>query len=107
MIPPPLMQDGAYEMNQTVINSELPRLLSLINRARRRPPGLIDVFTAFGGVADWRDEFPASCTLNSSWPYCPWYCDAQSCAPGQCHPNDVGCAHLAQIVAKGMNLSRT
>ena len=30
-----------------------------------------------------------------------WYCDKQSCAPGQCHPNDVGCAHLAQVVYSG------
>ena len=46
MIPPALMEQGAYGMNQTVIN-------------------------------------------------------AQSCAPGQCHPNDAGCAKLAEVVYDG------
>ena len=44
---------------------------------------------------------PPKCKLNSTWPPCAWYCDTQSCAPGQCHPNDVGCAHLAEVVYQG------
>ena len=104
MIPPPLMENGAYNMNQTIINTIFPKLIPLIARAN---PGLvksvIDVYTGMGGVPAprWKAAMPTKCVLNSTWPPCKWYCDEQSCAPGQCHPNDVGCAHLAQVVYEG------
>ena len=55
-----------------------------------------------GGVPDWQSSFPDGCTLNSPWPACPWWCDAQHC--DQCHPNDSGYAHLAQLVKSGLGL---
>eukprot|EP00966_Prymnesium_polylepis_P085278 1974230-Prymnesium_polylepis.1 len=99
MIPPPLMQQGAYGMNQTIINTVFPRLVPMIAAANADVVrGVVDVYKGFGGVPApaWRTELPPKCVLNSTWPPCRWYCDEQSCAPGQCHPNDVGCAHLAQ-----------
>lgn len=104
MIPPPLMQDGAYNMNQTIINTILPQLIPLIAEANKDiVKSVIDVYRGMGGVPApaWKSEMPPSCVLNSSWPPCKWFCDAQSCNPGQCHPNDAGCAHLAQVVYDG------
>ena len=49
-------------------------------------------------------EKDGNLTNFKTWPPCRWYCDAQSCAPGQCHPNDVGCAHLAEVVYGGCRL---
>jgi lysophospholipase L1-like esterase len=102
MTPPPLMADRAYGMNQSVINSVLPKLLPLI-KATAGLDGLIDIYAAMGGVTDWRQKFPEhGCTLNNrgSWAPCRWWCDAQSC--DQCHPNDVGYAHLAQQLYAGI-----
>jgi len=114
MIPPPLMQNGAYGMNQTIINTILPQLVPLIGAANAAGGGggvngsaivtsVIDVYTGMGGVPApaWIEEMPPKCVLNSTWPPCAWYCDKQSCRPGQCHPNDVGCAKLAQVVYDG------
>ena len=103
MIPPPLMENGAYNMNQTIINTIFPQLVPLIATANK--VGLLDVYTGMGGVPapKWESEMPPKCNLTNSktWPPCRWYCDKQSCAPGQCHPNDVGCAHLAEVVYAG------
>lgn len=103
MIPPPLMQQGAYAMNQTIINTVFPRLIPLIYQANNGSlQGLIDIYSGFGGVSNWQSVFPESCVLNSPWGPCVWYCDGQSCAPGQCHPNNVGCTHLAELVKENM-----
>lgn len=103
VIPPPLLRQGAYGMNETVINDLLPALVPLIatraNSTNISDGGVsmgstIDIYTAMGGVKDWREKQPAKgCTVNSSYPPCAYWCDAQSC--DQCHPNDVGYAHLA------------
>eukprot|EP01079_Euglenida_sp_SAG-EU17-18_P011525 gene11525-313_t len=94
MIPPALMEQGAYGMNQTIINTVFPRLVPLIAASNSRDHdkiGLIDVYKGMGGVPapGWKTALPPKCVLNSTWPPCAWYCDAQSCSPGQCHPNDV------------------
>lgn len=106
MIPPPLMENGAYNMNQTIINTIYPQLIPLIATANK--VGLLSVYTGMGGVPApmWKTEMPPMCNLTNfkTWPPCRWYCDAQSCAPGQCHPNDVGCAHLAEVVYGGCRL---
>ena len=108
MIPPALMRNGAYSMNQTLINTVFPRLIPLIGEANKGVvKSVIDVYTGMGGVPApaWRKELPPNgCTLDSAWPPCAWYCDAQSCNPGQCHPNDAGCTHLAHVVADGLGL---
>jgi len=105
MIPPALMEQGAYGMNQTIINTIFPKLVPMVAAANK--VGLIDVYTGMGGVPapQWKTELPSKCVLNSTWPPCAWYCDQQSCRPGQCHPNDVGCHHLAQVVYAGMTNS--
>ena len=104
MIPPPLMQNNAYNMNQTIINTIFPQLIPLIAAANADiVTSVIDVYRGMGGVPapKWKTVMPKKCTLNSTYPPCRWYCDAQSCSPGQCHPNDVGCAKLAQVVYDG------
>ena len=41
MIPPPLMENGAYNMNQTIINTIFPQLIPLVATANK--VGLLDV----------------------------------------------------------------
>lgn len=95
MIPPPLMQAGSIGANQTVINTVFPTIVPLIASANKLPfPA--DVYGGMGGVTDWQNKFPQSCALESPWPYCKYWCDAQSC--DQCHPNDDGYKLLANIV---------
>ena len=100
--PPPLMQHGSIGANQTVINSVYPALVPMIAAAANVSTVPISIFAALGGVPNWQEAFPSSCTLQSTWSACPWYCDAQSC--DQCHPNDSGYARLAAAMKFGMNL---
>jgi len=101
MIPPPLMQQAAYGMNQTVINSVYPKLVPMIGQTNK-VDGIVDFYSTMGGVADWKSKFPKSCTRDSTWPSCKYWCDAQSC--DQCHPNDDGYAHLAPVLMKEIGL---
>ena len=105
--PPPLMQLNSYGMNQTVINGVYPKLLPLIAAANQPAvTGVIDVYTPMGGEDQWATDpaWPASCGQNSSlaWPACGWFCDKQSC--DQCHPNDMGYAHMANVLKSGLGL---
>lgn len=102
MIAPPLMKQGDYGMNQTVINSVFPTLLPLIAKEKELL-GPIDVFKGFGGISDWQAHFPeAGCVLDSTWQPCNWYCDEQSC--DQCHPNNDGYKHMASVVFQALTL---
>ena len=67
VIPPPLMQERAYGMNWTVINSVYPGLATLIQQANK-VHGPIDIFTGMGGVPDWQTKFPANASRQ---PPCP------------------------------------
>ena len=50
MIPPPLYQDHAYQMNQTVINSVFPSLIPRIAKELELPGDrVIDIMGAMGG----------------------------------------------------------
>jgi len=102
MIPVPLMQHGSIGANQTVINSVYPTLIPLISAKAKLTTVPINNFAVMGGVSNWQSVFPNGCTLNSPWPACPWWCDAQHC--DQCHPNDDGYTHLAQSVKAGLGL---
>lgn len=103
MTPPPLMLQGEYDMNQTVINDDYPQLIPRIQQEHAQVAGVVDVFGGMGGSADWRGQFPAGgCALDSAFPPCAYFCDAQSC--DQCHPNDVGYAHMATVVQEGIGL---
>ncbi len=91
-------------LRRTIINTIFPKLVPEIAKAHApQVKSVINVYTGMGGVPapEWEKKLPPKCVLNSPWPPCAWYCDKQSCAPGQCHPNDVGCAHLAQVVYSG------
>lgn len=101
MTPPPLMSSSAsFPTMQTTINTLLPKLYPLMTSATHGVEGPIDMFAAFGGVADWQEKFPSSCVLNSTWPSCPLWCDRQSC--DQCHPDDNGYTHMAKVVYAGL-----
>jgi hypothetical protein len=107
LVPPPLMQLYSIGANQTVINSVYPKLVPLI--AHDNQPavaGVVDLFTPMGGELQWATDpsWPTSCALGtvSTWPACGWWCDQQSC--DQCHPNDSGYAHMANVLRSGLGL---
>ena len=105
MIPPALMQQDAYGMNQTVINSVFPKLVPLIQqRDSDVVLKTIDIFSGMGGEPNWATDpnWPKSCAVGSEFQPCGWWCDAQSC--DQCHPNDDGYAHMAQVLKAGLGL---
>jgi lysophospholipase L1-like esterase len=107
MTPPPLMSEAPWVKQfpdfQTTCNSIFPKLIPLIQKANPGALGPIDVYSGMGGVTNWQTKFPASCVLNSTWPTCPYFCDKQSC--DQCHPDDNGYTHLANVVYTGLGLS--
>lgn len=103
MIPVPLMQQGAYGMNETVINGVYPKLVPLIQKNNEGVFGPIDLYSQMGGVPDWETKFPKTCTLNSTFAPCRYWCDKQSC--DQCHPNDDGYARMAKLIQVGLGLS--
>ena len=101
-VPPPLMQQGAYGMNQTVINDVFPKLVRAINADAKLGTAPIDVFSALGGSSTWQKDFPASCTKDSAFAPCANWCDEQSC--DQCHPDNDGYVKLAAAMMKGLGL---
>jgi len=102
VVPPPLMQQYAIGANQSVINTVFPQLVPQIAKENSLD-GTIDVFTGMGGVSNWQDTFPDKCEQSSPWAPCGFWCDTQHC--DQCHPNDVGYAHLATVIQEGLGLS--
>ena len=96
------MQQAAYGMNETVINDIFPTLIPAIASKAGLTTKPIDVFDAMGG-AD-KERFPeGGCTLgNSNVADCKEFCDEQSC--DQCHPNDAGYSHMAQVMKRGLGL---
>jgi len=104
MIPPPLMAQYAYGMNNTVINTVYPQLVPLIASANKAVSGVVDLYTAMGGEYQWATDeaWPSSCQLDSDWAACGWYCNHQHC--DQCHPNDTGYAHMANVLKNALGL---
>ena len=100
-IPPPLMQQGAYGMNQSVINDVFPNLIPAIAKKAGLKTKPIDIFDAMGGKK--KSEFPPNgCTLDSTAADCGYFCDKQSC--DQCHPDDVGYHAMAGAMMAGIGL---
>lgn len=79
MIPPPLYPPDPYDMNSTVINGVLPKLLPEI--AAQGGAGVIDVFDALGGA-------------NLTQPGIT--CDG-------CHPVDKGYIEIANLMYKTLS----
>lgn len=88
---PPLMEDGTYTMQSSIINGLFPRLIPMI--ARNLSVEYISVFDGMDGPAT-----PSSggCPCNSTAYPCAWFCGGGHC--DQCHPNDSGYSRLAEIV---------
>lgn len=88
MIPPPLYGQGAYQMNQTVINEVFPELIPQIAQELELPSDrVIDIMGAMGGKNQSSFEL---------------FCDGQSC--DACHPNDAGYSFMAAEVYKHLFL---
>jgi len=89
MIPPALMEQFAYGMNQTVINSVFPGLVPLIAKDNKLD-GTIDVFSGMGGVSNWQDQFPHKCTKAPSPPPPPETDPVGTTRSGNCAPTNWG-----------------
>lgn len=84
MVPPPLYQEGAFDMKQTVINQLYPEKIPQIAAQCSIPSNqVISIFDALGGPALTQ----AHCLLDD-----------------HCHPNDVGSFNIAQAVADALGL---
>ena len=104
MIPPPLMASNpGFPTMQITINTLFPKLIPLMQKSTPGVVGLIDIYGGMGGSPNWQTQFPPACTLNSSWPFCPLWCDSQSC--DQCHPDDNGYAFFAKLVYTGLGFA--
>ena len=106
-MPPPLMQPGAYGMNQTVINTGFQTMVPTINKDNKLPAPPINVFAALGGVPTWQTTFPPhGCTLdNLNVAKCGYFCEAsQHWQCDQCHPDDLGYTQLATTMMAGIGL---
>jgi len=86
---PPLYEDGIYSINQTVINQDLPSLLTgnflSENMSDGKVKGSVDVFNQLGGAELAHYEY---------------FCDEQSC--DACHPSDAGYTVLATAIYKAV-----
>ena len=101
VIPPPLLKDrDCVGINQTVINTILPKLIPQINTAGNVNTAPIDVFTALDG----NTFIPENGCNPKTWaiPVCSYFCDMQRCS--QCEPNNVGYGKLAATVKAGLGL---
>eukprot|EP00928_Gymnodinium_smaydae_P019157 TRINITY_DN17324_c0_g1_i1.p1 TRINITY_DN17324_c0_g1~~TRINITY_DN17324_c0_g1_i1.p1 ORF type:complete len:1947 (-),score=220.81 TRINITY_DN17324_c0_g1_i1:189-5807(-) len=52
MIPPPVLRDGAYSIQQAVIRSKIPDIIRSINREAKLPHDPVDLIEVFGGAVD-------------------------------------------------------
>merc|ERR1712023_222427 len=97
MIPPPLYQDGRYDMNQTVINSLFPGdgpagVRTLAKAAGLPPP--IDLFNLFQQECPVHGGTPGE-PANRTLTPCDWIARGGTDA---CHPNNVGYGKIAAAV---------
>ena len=78
MQPTPLYRPNVYDMNQTVINFVLPRLLPTVMQASAAEPVIIDLFNALGGAGLTQPNIT---------------CDG-------CHPHQAGYVEMASAIYK-------
>jgi len=103
MIPPPLMLDGAYGMNQTVINKVFPELIPAIAKNNGLEGKVVDLFSPLGG--DDQKDFPAGgCTVpKQAVAGCQYFCASnQAWKCDQCHPDNTGYRKIEDIVRQAI-----
>ena len=93
MTPPPLYRDGRYDMMQTAINTDLPRLVPRVAAANGLAPP-IDLFGAFERHCPVAAGTPGHAPNASDVP-----CDWIGCGGvDACHPDNVGYGVIARAV---------
>ena len=92
-VPPPLLREDAYGLDQTSVNRVVPQQIRAVAEANRRwlahPP--IDVFGALGGLN--QSKAPWECSMLT--PHVP-RCALFSC--DRTHPSDTGYEKIARLV---------
>ena len=91
MTPPPLYKDGVYGMNQSVINTELPRLVPQVAKAARLSPP-ISLFELWEGHCPVKGGTPGH-PPNATDVRCEWIA-----GPDGCHPDNMGYGKIASAV---------
>jgi len=106
LIPPPTMKQGAFNIDQTVVNSVLPRLIRAIGKHNNIPERhIIDAFTLLGGQS-WLDVPSTGCVANmTNISGCSLFCDEAWC--DQVHPSDAGLQAIGAAVTSSIALSQT
>jgi len=106
VIPPPIMKQGAYNIDQTVVNYVLPRLIRAIGKSNGIPEHrIIDAFTLLGGRS-WLDVPSNGCAANmTNVSGCSLFCDEAWC--DQVHPSDAGLQAIGTAVTSSLVLSQT
>jgi len=96
MVPPPLYEDGAYDMNQTAINSVFPGDGPAGVRTLAKASGLdapIDLFSLWEGHCPISGGTPGH-PANKTHVPCDWIAKGDAC-----HPSNEGYGKLAAAVA--------
>ena len=95
-MPPPLYQDGAYGMNQTVINTLFPGDGAAGVKTLAKASGLdapIDLFSLWEGHCPVLGGTPGH-PNNKTHVLCDWIATGDAC-----HPSNEGYTQLAKAVA--------
>jgi acyl-CoA thioesterase I len=99
MKPPPLYRDRVYyDMNQSAINTALPRLVDEVARASLLPSAPIDLFDLFQQHCPVENGMPGHPPSVVDVP-CDWIASGGTDA---CHPNDEGYGKIAQAVLEAI-----
>ena len=97
MSPPPLYKDGRYNMEQEVLNTELPKLVPQVALQNKLPPP-IDLFKMYEGHCPIRYGTPGVPPNATDQP-----CDWIGCGGvDACHPDNVGYGEIAKAVKAAM-----
>eukprot|EP00929_Paragymnodinium_shiwhaense_P039686 TRINITY_DN20826_c0_g1_i1.p1 TRINITY_DN20826_c0_g1~~TRINITY_DN20826_c0_g1_i1.p1 ORF type:complete len:304 (-),score=22.88 TRINITY_DN20826_c0_g1_i1:142-1053(-) len=98
-VPPPVMKNAAYTINQTVVNHILPRLIPRVAAASGiAPDHILDMYGSLGGKSVAAEVPQAGCSMDMPRVSgCRYFCDATFC--DQVHPDDEGFRAMAAVAA--------
>lgn len=96
-VPPPVTIRAPWGINQTVVNSILPRMIPKLAKENAiRSDHIIDLFSALGGdrIKDLPEKGCDGDMQNNS--ICKWFCDTEYC--DNVHPIVPGKKRMAEVV---------
>lgn len=105
-IPPPVMKAGAFQINETVVNTILPGMIPKIAAENGIDSDhILNMFGALGGNSVSR-VLPSGCDATmSNISGCGFFCDTAFC--DNVHPSDEGFRAMASILANTISKVRS